>query len=90
MGHTKNHTMHGYCQGYNQTRQSYVGLILFSITNLLLQDVEDDDGTEELKNELTFEFTTLAERILEDQLVKSWKELDRMLFCTKLPLCVIR
>ena len=87
MGHTKNHTMHGYCQGYNQTKQSYVGLILFFYYQFI-QD--DDDGTEELKKELTFEFTTLAERILEDQLVKSWKELDRMLFCTKLPLCVIR
>ena len=27
---------------------------------------------------------------LEDHLIKSWKELDRMLFCTKLPMCVIR
>ena len=27
---------------------------------------------------------------LEDFLVKSWRELDRMLFCTKLPMCVIR
>ena len=27
---------------------------------------------------------------LEDQLMRSWKELDRMLFCTKLPMCVIR
>ena len=28
--------------------------------------------------------------VLEKQLVKSWQELDRMLFCTKLPMCVIR
>ena len=27
---------------------------------------------------------------LEEFLVKSWQELDRMLFCTKLPMCVIR
>ena len=27
---------------------------------------------------------------LEDFLAKSWQELDRMLFCTKLPMCVIR
>ena len=27
---------------------------------------------------------------LEDFLVRSWQELDRMLFCTKLPMCVIR
>ena len=28
--------------------------------------------------------------LLENQLVKSWQELDRMLFCTKLPMCVVR
>ena len=27
---------------------------------------------------------------LETALTKSWQELDKMLFCTKLPVCVIR
>jgi len=27
---------------------------------------------------------------LEDFLGRSWQELDRMLFCTKMPMCVIR
>ena len=30
------------------------------------------------------------EKMLKDQLKKTWIELDKMLFCTKLPMCVIK
>ena len=46
---------------------------------------EDDGGMMDKKDGSAQEITRL-----EEFLVKSWKELDRMLFCTKLPMCVIR
>ena len=54
-----------------------------------------EQGNSLAKRSLPFEeFSPISETQeidnLEDHLIKSWKELDRMLFCTKLPMCVIR
>ena len=47
-------------------------------------DLVDDKTLELLR------YLKVQQEVLEQQLMKSWQELDRMLFCTKLPMCVIR
>ena len=59
--------------------------------NYLTDDITDNSDEYHKKQTMTFKRNYGQEiNKLEDYLLQSWHELDRMLFCTKMPMCVIR
>ena len=68
-------------------------LILYALNATICHDVTEDN-----QGEMDGDFKSLEKRNWRDQeakrlaisLTKSWQELEKMLFCSKLPICVIR
>ena len=82
------------------TNVHIVFFILFALNaascyNLAEPSENAEDNVEEMidKDDKNFDKKAGHEKEtkrLETALTKSWQELDKMLFCTKLPVCVIR
>ena len=65
-------------------------LLLLSGVHGHVLDVEDEAPPADEAGMVKKEATGQDVAKLEDSLGKSWRELDRMLFCTKLPNCVTK